>query len=106
MEISTIIKLITVIVTLILGIISKKVLFVKTNLIPIQNLIIGCISFIAYYITTKDINIALMFSGLLAGGVYDLVKNITQIGKNEGLLEDAVEFNELSEEENDSYGNK
>ena len=105
MEISTIIKLITVIVTLILGIISKKVLFVKTNLIPIQN-IIWCISFIAYYITTKDINVALMFSGLLAGGVYDLVKNITQIGKNEGLLEDAVEFNELSEEENDSYGNK
>ena len=105
MEITTIIEIVTVIVTLILGFIAKKVALFKTNLIPVQNLIIGCVSFVAYYIITKDINTALIFSGLLAGGTYDLLKNLKQIGKNEDLLEDAVGFNELSEEENETNGN-
>lgn len=105
METSTIIELITIVITLILGVISKKVLFIKTNFIPIQNLLIGLISFTAYYIATKDIHIALMFSGLLAGGTYDLLKNIKKIGENEELLQDAVEYNELSEGENETNGN-
>lgn len=87
MEITTLIEIITVLITLILGFIAKKAKFIKTNLIPIQNLFIGCISFIIYYFVTKDIHVAVMFSGLLAGGVYDLVKNIEKIAKNEGLIE-------------------
>lgn len=105
MEITTLIEIITVLITLILGFIAKKAKFIKTNLIPIQNLFIGCISFIIYYFVTKDIHVALMFSGLLAGGTYDFVKNLIQIGKNEDLLDDAVQFNELTEGGNETDGN-
>lgn len=87
MDIATIIEIVTVIVTLILGRLSKKYLFLKSNLIPIQNLVIGCISFIINYIITKDIHTSLIFSGLLAGGTYDLLKNLKQIkGSDENDL--------------------
>ena len=79
MEIATIIEIVTVVVTLVLGRLSKKYLFLKSNLIPVQNLIIGCISFVLNYIVTKDIQTSLIFSGLLAGGTYDLLKNLKEI---------------------------
>lgn len=87
MEVSTIIELATILITLILGVVAKKVFFVKTNFIPLQNLLIGIISFTIYYITTRDINTALVFSGLLAGGIYDLAKNLGDIHRNERELE-------------------
>ena len=83
MEISVIIEIVTVLVTLFLGRLSKKYFFIKSNLIPVQNLIIGCISFILYYIMTKDIHTSLIFSGLLAGGTYDLLKNLKEIKGSE-----------------------
>ena len=79
MEISTIIEIVTVIVTLILGVVAKKSKFIDSNKIPIQNLIIGIFSFAIDYIITKDFNTALIFSGLLAGGTYDLLKNLKQL---------------------------
>lgn len=85
MEISTIIEIITVLVTLILGRLSKKYFFIKSNLIPVQNLIIGCISFILNYIVTKDVHTSLIFSGLLAGGTYDLLKNLKEIKGSDNI---------------------
>lgn len=79
MEISTIIQIITVIITLILGVVSKKSKFIDSKKIPIQNLVIGIASFVINYIITKDINGALIFSGLLAGGTYDLLKNLKEL---------------------------
>ena len=79
MDISTIIQIVTVLVTLVLGLISKKCKFVDSKKIPIQNLIIGIISFVIDYVITKDMNAALIFSGLLAGGTYDLLKNLKEL---------------------------
>lgn len=76
MDVNLIIKIVTVFVTLILGIISKKSKIINSKKIPIQNLIIGIISFVVDYLITKDFNASLIFSGLLAGGTYDLAKNI------------------------------
>lgn len=83
MDVNSIIEIVTVVVTLILGIISKKSNFINSKKIPIQNLIIGIISFVIDYIITKDFNASIMFSGLLAGGTYDLLKNIYFIFYNE-----------------------
>lgn len=76
MNTNTIIELVTVFVTLILGFISKKSKFIDSKKIPIQNLILGIVYFIIDYVVSKDFNAALLFSGLLAGGTYDLAKNI------------------------------
>lgn len=83
MDVNNIIEIVTVVVTLILGIISKKSNFINSKKIPIQNLIIGIISFVIDYIITKDFNASIMFSGLLAGGTYDLLKNTYFILNNE-----------------------
>ena len=83
MEIESIMQLITVVVTLILGFISKKSTFIKNNTIPIQNVVIGLVMAIIHWIMTKDISLAITLSGLLAGGTYDLGKNLLQIFKKE-----------------------
>ena len=54
MDVNSIIEIVTVVVTLILGIISKKSNFINSKKIPIQNLIIGIISFVIDYIITKE----------------------------------------------------
>lgn len=79
MDINTLIQFATVIITLILGIIAKKSKFINSKKIPIQNLAIGIIAFIGDYIITKDFNAALIYSGLLAGGTYDLLKNLKEL---------------------------
>lgn len=80
MEMSYVISLITILVTLILGQIVKKYPKIdKQKVIPIQNLVIGLIVSIVYFIITKDFNIAIAASGLLAGGTYDLLKNLTSL---------------------------
>ena len=73
------ISLVTFIVTLILGIISKKNTFIKNELIPIQNILIGLIVAIIEWIITKDFNSAIMISGILAGGTYDIFHNLEKI---------------------------
>lgn len=100
-NLTTIIGLITVLVTFVLGILSKRSKFIKNNLIPVQNLIIGVIAFVVNYIITKDINASLIGVGLFTGGTYDLVHNLQEIR----LIEDAVEYNDLSEGENETNGN-
>lgn len=70
------ISLVTVIVTLILGVISKKAPKISDNLIPVQNLLIGLIIAIIEWIITKDFSTAIALSGLIAGGTYDIVHNL------------------------------
>lgn len=84
MELSTIISIVTVFVTLILGLISKKIPAIKNELIPLQNLLIGIIAGIIYYIITKDFNAVIIGLGLFAGGTYDLAKNLSEIFNKEG----------------------
>lgn len=80
MEISYIVGIITVLVTLIAGEITKKYPNIdKKKVIPIQNIIIGFLVAIAYYTITKDFNLALAGSGLFAGGMYDLLSNLNEI---------------------------
>lgn len=71
-----ILTLITIVVTFIFGIIANKVKWFNSYLIPIQNLTIGIIFAIIQYIITKNFDMAVALSGLLAGGTYDLIKNI------------------------------
>lgn len=79
MELEQILTLVTLVVSLILGFLSKKSKFINDELIPIQNVIVGVIVTIIYYIITKDISIAIMTSGILAGGLYDIPNNLKKI---------------------------
>lgn len=79
MELSQLIMLITIVVTWLLGIASKKCKFISNNLIPVQNLAIGLIVAIVEFIITKDFNTAIALSGLVAGGTYDILHNLQKI---------------------------
>lgn len=80
MEIETIFAIVTFIVSLILGKITKKST-IPDELIPVQNIIVGLIVAIIEWIITKDFSTAIMLSGLLAGGAYDAVHNLDKILK-------------------------
>lgn len=79
MGLEELVSLITIVVTLILGEISKKIPKIKNNLIPIQNLLVGTIVAIVEWIITKDFNSAIALSGLIAGGTYDIIHNLEKI---------------------------
>lgn len=79
MEIATIISIVTIIVTFVCGLIAKKVSWFNNKLIPIQNLAIGIIAGIIYYIITKDLNLVIMAVGLGTGGAYDIINNIKKL---------------------------
>lgn len=79
MELSTLISLVTIIVTWVLGVISKKYTKLNNKLIPIQNILIGIIVALVEWIVTKDFKVAIALSGLLAGGAYDVINNINKI---------------------------
>ena len=83
MELTQIISLVTVAVTWILGYFAKKSKWIDTNLIPLQNLLIGVIIAILEWVITKDFSIAIMASGLFAGGTYDLGHNLMKLRKGE-----------------------
>lgn len=69
-------SLITMIITILFGFLSKKISWFKNYLIPLQNLTIGIVFAIVEFLITKDFNLAVATSGLMAGGTYDLVKNL------------------------------
>ena len=79
MELSTLISLVTIIVTWVLGVISKKHTKLNNKLIPIQNILIGIIVALIEWVVTKDFKVAIALSGLLAGGAYDVINNINKI---------------------------
>lgn len=77
-----IVALVTFFVTFILGYFSKKSDFIKNEMIPLQNLIVGVVVSLVEWLITKDFETAIMMSGILAGGTYDLFHNLEKIVKN------------------------
>ena len=107
----------TLLVTWILGYFAKKSNYISNHLIPIQNLLIGIIVTVVYWLITKDFEAALMVTGSLAGGLYDIVHNLEKLigtkkiqttfneddlenidTESEGLMEEPEE-EEVAEEE-------
>lgn len=88
MEFETIMQLVTVLVSLILGVISKKSKFINNNLIPVQNILIGAIMALIQWFITKDLSLAIALSGLCAGGAYDFIKNLNQLRKPQEVVGD------------------
>ena len=76
MNIETITTICTIIISLILGEVSKKLKIVEKNKIPLQNLLVGLLMALFEFFITKDFKLAIALSGLSAGGTYDFVKNI------------------------------
>ena len=83
MELSTLISLVTIIVTWLLGILAKKSTFINNKLIPIQNILIGVIVAVIEWIITKDFSTAIALSGIIAGGSYDVFHNLEKIVRGE-----------------------
>lgn len=83
MELEYIVSLVTILVTFVLGIIAKKNPKMSNKLIPMQNLLVGVIIALIEFAITKDFKVAIMLSGLLAGGTYDLVKNLDLLLKGD-----------------------
>ena len=83
MTTTEIIMIVTFFVTFILGIFAKKSSFIKNEMIPIQNLVIGLIVAVVEWIITKDFQAAILMSGILAGGTYDIFHNLEKIVKKE-----------------------
>lgn len=66
-------------ITLIIGVISKKLKFVNKKYIPIQNILIGVISGIVVYCADLESTLlraisVCLISSLSAGGLYDTFK--------------------------------
>lgn len=91
-----IIEIVTIIVTLIMGLVVKKYTNLSSKKIPIQNLLIGIIVAIVEFIITKDFSTAIAVSGLTGGGVYDLIKNTSMLING---TEYKIEENRAYEEE-------
>lgn len=83
MELSTLISLVTVIVTWVLGAISKKHTKLNNKLIPMQNIAVGLIVALIEWIVTKDFKVAIALSGIIAGGTYDIFHNLEKLIKGE-----------------------
>lgn len=83
MEVSTLISIVTIIVTWLLGVISKKYTKLNNKLIPIQNILIGLIVALIEWIVTKDFKVAIALSGIIAGGTYDIFHNLEKLIKGE-----------------------
>ena len=79
MGITEIIAIVTFIVTYICGLIVKKIPQISNKIIPLQNLAIGLIVAVIEWIITKDFSTAIMLSGVLAGGVYDIENNLKKL---------------------------
>lgn len=79
MTLEAIIMLVTMVVTFFGGLIAKKVSWFNTNLIPIQNIMIGVIVAVIEWIITKDFSTAIAVSGLIAGGIYDIGHNLQKM---------------------------
>lgn len=78
MTLEQIIIVVTPVVSFIFGTLAKKFGWLESKYIPIQNLIIGVVVAVLYYflIDNSDIinAVIIAFSGLIAGGTYDLHK--------------------------------
>ena len=69
----------TLLVTWVLGYFAKRSNYINNHLIPIQNLLVGIIVTLVYWLITKDFEAALAITGSLAGGLYDIVHNLEKL---------------------------
>ncbi len=83
MTLESIITLVTIIVTFLCGVVSKRNTWFSNRLIPIQNILIGVVVAGIEWIITKDFSTAIAISGLIAGGTYDIVHNLEKIIRKE-----------------------
>ena len=83
MELQYIVAIATFLISLILGEIAKKLNQDVKRYLPIQNLLIGVIVCVVEYILTKDFSLAIMMSGLTAGGTYDIISNLNKLKGDE-----------------------
>lgn len=83
MNFDNILMIITMIVSFVLATITKKHKFISNNLIPLQNILVGLIVAIIEWIITKDFEVALALSGVIAGGTYDVVHNLQKLRKGD-----------------------
>lgn len=83
MELEQIITMVTFLVTLVMGVISKKNPALSNKIIPIQNLAVGLIVAIIEWIITKDFSTAIALSGVFAGGIYDIIHNLEKLVRGE-----------------------
>jgi len=81
MDLTTIIGIVTVLVTFLLGLASKKSTYISNHLIPIQNLLIGLIACGINYAITKDFNLTIAGLGLFTGGTYDIATNLKKLAE-------------------------
>lgn len=79
MDSAQILTIITIVVSWILGIVAKKLSWFNNYLIPVQNIIIGVVFALVEFFITKDFNVAIAVSGLLAGGTYDVFNNLKKL---------------------------
>lgn len=77
------ITLATMIITLILGQLTKKFTNINKKKIPIQNMFIGLFVFVVEWIITKELSVAIALSGIFSGGIYDLGKAFMQLVNKE-----------------------
>ena len=77
------ITLATVIITIILGFVTKKYTNIDSKKIPIQNMFIGIFVFAIEWIITKELSVAIALSGIFSGGIYDLGKAFMQLVNKE-----------------------
>lgn len=71
-----IISFVTIIVTWILGKLAKKSKFIKNERIPIQNLLVGIIVTLLYYLVTKDVSMIVASGSPIATLLYDILHNL------------------------------
>lgn len=83
MDTAYVISIITIFVTWILGMFAKKWPSFNNNLIPVQNLAIGIIATLIQWLITKDFQMAIALSGIIAGGTYDIYHNLKKLILNE-----------------------
>ncbi len=83
MDLEYIVSLVTILVTFVLGIFSKKNPKLSNRIIPIQNLLVGLIVAIIEFFITKDFKVAIALSGLVAGGTYDIIHNLNKLIKGD-----------------------
>ena len=67
MDLEVIISIVTVLVSFVLGLIAKRVIWINNHIIPLQNLLVGIIAAVIYYIITKDVNLVIAGLGLFTG---------------------------------------
>lgn len=79
MDLEIIISIVTVLVSFVLGLIAKRVIWINNHIIPLQNLLVGIIAAVIYYIITKDVNLVIAGLGLFTGGVYDIGNNLKKL---------------------------